>query len=205
MPVLSFAKLVAQTKHYHAIEDCNHAIPGEIVFNPAPTAPAKFGSFKKAFFGHTSHPVVGSWLYVCIKQCWYPGPIDTNQRLIYNNATQVAKVTSEMNCLRWGSGLMDVVYKFISQSIATLGSPSFEIPNMRFTNTALCILENRDTFMIKEAIDDKFVKYLGNNSAAPFAFFKEEYYHRAEFLAFAQHVQYSKTNGKAFIGDFQGK
>jgi Alpha-kinase family len=203
MPTLSFPKLVAQLKHYHAIEDSNDPVSGYLTFNPEPNAPAKFGSFKKAFFGYTSHPVVGDRLYVCIKHCWYSGAPGSGQRMIYDNATQVSKLTSEMNCLRWASALMDLVYKFVEQNIEMIDPPQL-IPDMRFVHAALCILDNRDTFMIEESIDDKFLKYIGNNSAVPFTFVNEDYNHRALFLAFCQHVQYIKTNGKAFIGDFQG-
>jgi hypothetical protein len=65
-----------------------------------------------------------------------------------------------------------------------------------------------DTYMVEEVIDEaldgKFVKYIGNSSAVPQVFMAKELNDRAEFLAFAQHVQYCQMGDMAFIGDFQG-
>ena len=49
------------------------------------------------------------------------------------------------------------------------------------------------------------MKYIGNGSVKPLDFLGETAGYRAKFLAFSQHVQYMKTKGLAFIGDFQGK
>ena len=62
-------------------------------------------------------------------------------------------------------------------------------------------------YMVKEAINEAvhgtFVKYIGNGSVKPFEFLDGPAAYWAEFLAFSQHVQYLKTKGLAFIGDFQ--
>jgi len=67
----------------------------------------------------------------------------------------------------------------------------------------------RHTYIIEEvidkAVDGMFVKYIGNGSVKPFDYLNGTALYHAEFLAFSQHVQYLKTKGLAFIGDFQDK
>jgi hypothetical protein len=104
---------------------------------------------------------------------------------------------------------MEIVYDFIADATAT--KPPFEIPVMRFVKSALAVAENEehDTYMVEEVIDElsdgKFVKYIGNSSAATNVFEDKSLEHTADFLAFAQHIQYMKTQEMAFIGDFQGR
>jgi Alpha-kinase family len=193
---------------FHAVDDCQGPITGSLIFNP--NAPSNFGSFKKATMGHTNCRVVGSSVSVCIKQCWYrahPG----GPRLAYDSATQVMKLSAELNCLRWASALMNLVYDFMNKYIKSHRPPTFKIPQMRFVHTALAILDNEthDTYMIEEAINDamdgEFVKYIGNSSAKPLTFLDRDMANRAAFLSFSQHVQYAKTQQLAFIRDFQGQ
>jgi hypothetical protein len=197
---------VAQATSFHAIDDCNGPITGHLIYDPR--APAKFGSFKKAIPAHTSHPVIGPRANVVIKQFYYHCPT-TQQIQTYDNANQVKKLSAELNCLRWGSSLMKEVYLFVSKYIALHHSPEFSIPQMRFVHAALAVLDNdaRDTFLVEESIDDStgaFVKYLGNASTKPLDSLTGGAIYRAKFLVFCQHVQYIKTKGTAFIGDFQG-
>ena len=117
----------------------------------------------------------------------------------------------ELNCIGWASALMLCVYDFINEKKDHLGFPSFEIPNMRFVECGLAISKaaNHDTFLLEEFIDTAshsnwFVKYLNNNSARPRTFSDHRQAHRADFLSFAQHVQFWKTNGLAFVSDLQG-
>jgi len=179
----------------------------DLIFNPE--ASSKFGAFKKAMFARTHQPLLGDSTNVCVKQCWYTCQA-SRTRLLYDNHTQVTKLSSEINCLRWGSALMKLVYDFIAEQCASRGDPPFEIPQMRFVHTALAITKNTscDTYMVEEVIDeaedDEFVKYIGNGSAKPCRHLQKDHAHRAEFLTFCQHVQYLKTKMLAFVGDFQG-
>jgi hypothetical protein len=105
---------------------------------------------------------------------------------------------------------MGLVYDFIAEQSRYLGNPPFEIPKMCFVNAALAVAEtnSHNTYMIEEVIDEvtngEFVKYIGNSPAVPFTHFNLDVAQRADFLAFCQHVQYLKTKGLAFVGDFQG-
>ena len=78
-----------------------------------------------------------------------------------------------------------------------------------FIKNALAIVDTtHNTYMVKEVIDEAvhgaLVKYIGNGSVKPYEFLDGPAVYWAEFLAFSQHVQYLKTKGLAFIGDFQG-
>lgn len=146
---------------------------------------------------------------VCIKQCIYRNPGSTAS-LPYESRKQAEQLTSEIACLGWGTALIEEVYNFIEVEEAKRGKPPFDIPRMRFVQAALAIAKTdaKETFLIEEVIDEKkegkFVKYLNNDSPKPIKLKNPERIMRAEFLSFAQHAQYMKTGGMAFISDFQG-
>ena len=203
----TFSGLIDQARSFNAIKDSEGPIALTMMYNPN-VAP-KYGSFKRALFGHLSHPVFSGSSSICIKQCWYPCK-SSGSRLLYDNYTQITKLSAEINCMRWASALMGIVYDFMEKHIATYGEPAFVIPNMRFVKNALVIADTtRETYMIEEVInegaDGTFMKYIGNGSVKPLDFPTGEAAHRAQFLAFSQHVQYVKTKWLAFIGDFQGR
>jgi hypothetical protein len=201
----TFFSLIIRASPFDAVQDCETPTNLALIYNPNTTP--KYGSFKRAFMGRLSLPIIADSTSVCIKQCWYLCKA-SGHRVPYDNHTQVSKLTAEINCLRWASALMEIVYEFIDSHIKTHGPPSFSIPKMRFVKSGLAIVDTtHETYMIEEVIDElidgKFMKYIGNGSARPFDLRGDDAY-RAEFLAFAQHVQYLKTKGLAFIGDFQG-
>ena len=206
----TFLKLVNNPSPFDAITDSSAPLKADLIFHP--NGQASYGGFKRATVGDTSIPIFGHSMAstrtrVCIKQCWYKCK-NTGERFVYDNHTQVVKLSSEINCLRWASALMELVYDFISET--HLVTAPFEIPAMRYVKSALAVAENddHDTYMVEEVIDEavdgKFVKYIGNSSAIPNEFEDESTADRAAFLAFCQHVQYIKTQDMAFIGDFQG-
>ena len=83
------------------------------------------------------------------------------------------------------------------------------IPRMCFVKNALAIVNTtHNTYMVEEVIDEAvhgtFVKYIRNGSVKPYEFFNSPAAYQTESLAFSQHVQYLKTKGLAFKGDFQG-
>ena len=171
-------------------------------------AKPKYGAFKQASFGHLDRAALGDSSAVVIKQCWYTCPA-TGGRLTYDNHTQVTKLTGKINCLRWASALMGLVYDHINDYTRLHGPVPLTIPSMHFVKSALAIAEDtHDTFLLEEVIDDAmggtFVKYIGNGSAQPYDFLQGDDIHRAEFLSFAQHLQYLKTDRLAFVSDFQG-
>ena len=203
----TYIGLINHARPFDAIKDCEGPTTLTLIYNP--NATPKYGAFKRAFFGHLGHPVLADSNAVCIKQCWYKCKA-SGARLVYDNVTQITKLSAEINCLRWASALMGIVYEFVDNYIQMHGKPSFTIPRMRFVNNALAIIDTtRETYMVEEMINEviqgTFIKYIGNGLVKPFEFLNGDAVYRAEFLVFAQHVQYIKTKGLAFIGDFQGK
>jgi hypothetical protein len=93
-----------------------------------------------------------------------------------------------------------------------LGRPDFQIPQMRYVHAGLAISQSDDkaAFLLEEYIESDaenggwFVKYLNNNSAKPRTFANKDQTTPAQFLSFAQHVQFWKTDGLVFISDLQG-
>jgi len=111
---------------------------------------------------------------------------------------------------------MSCVYDFVDDHddhMAESKKRSFDLPRMRFVQCGLAVSKansDRSAYLLEEFIDtghdvDWFVKYVNNDSAKPRSFKHPEKDLRAQFLSFAQHVQFWKTNGAAFVSDFQGK
>jgi hypothetical protein len=176
------------------------------------------GSFKIAFFGHTSVPIfqpTSSSTRVCIKQCYYHGddgaPGRPPSRHLYDSCTQAKKLALEMYCATWGAALIQLVYDFVAAQNIVRGAPPFPIPQVRYVRVALAVADNvtRDTYLLEECIDEDsdgvFLKYINNNLNSPIS--RPDHPDRkeiGEFLAFAQHVQYLKTQKMAFVSDMQG-
>ena len=98
--------------------------------------------------------------------------------------------------------------------------PPFDIPRVRFVDAGLALSyapgvtryskvgSIHTAFLIEEFIkggNNNLIKYIHNSSATPLLDPDEEGYELALFFSFAQHVQYVKTGGLAFISDFQGE
>jgi len=186
-------------------------------YHPSDPA-AAYGNFKTASIGYTSVSVFDSVsTQVCVKQGFYTDP-NSPLRKIYDGPRQAEMLTMELNCIGWASALMTCVYDFMKESEAVVGLPTFDVPHMQYVQCGLAISKpeghraGHTAYLIEEYIDtDKtsgknwFVKYLNNSSARPRQFEDRRQTLRAEFLSFAQHVQYWKTEGLAFVSDFQGE
>jgi hypothetical protein len=184
----------------------------QLTLSYRPSGESFHGNFKIAFPGYTSVPIFGSSTKVCIKQSFFMDP-KSQARQIYDGAKQAELLTVELNCIGWASALMLCVYEFIDKKGQT---PPFDIPQMRYVDYGLAIskMDHCSAFLLEEFIEAPveriqngakgFVKYLNNNSAQPRSFSDRKLAHRAEFLSFAQHVQFWQTDGLAFVSDLQG-
>lgn len=210
-PELTFLQLVKSSQQ--SILSDNIPTLSDLIFNPM--SRPQLGSFKKAQFGRMNDLITLKSRPVCIKQCihreqnadTFKSPI-----MVYDSCKQAELLMMEINCTRWAAALMGVVYTFIEAECRIRGHPPFNIPKMKFVPVALAIAQNdkRDTYLIEDIInaadDGEFTKYINNNSAKPLVFRNnEERTGIAAFLAFAQHVQYHKTQQLAFVSDFQGR
>jgi hypothetical protein len=189
----------------------------------------KRGGFKLAYFGTSNPPLFGSSPAICAKQSFYTkiknverrdGGSDSmtvRQDIPYDSVKQAQDLIVEITCLNWAHALLEMVYSFIDEQSEAQGSgksKAIEIPNMRFVQAALAIEQVQQgaearCFLLEELISEKddgsFRKYLNNTSAKPCSFKNADNIQRAEFLAFAQHVQYIKTKKRAYVADFQGR
>lgn len=209
MTPATFETLLSDARPYN-ITSCS-PVTCNLIYNP--NSPAKYSGFKQAIFSHTSIPIFeNSSNRVCIKQCWYTDPADESAtvRHLYNSASQINYLSQDINCSRWATASMELVYNFVQQESEVVSPPPFEMPQMHYVNVALAITDNNvhDTFLLKEVIDEKvdgsFVKYIGNSSTKPICLASNDRAHITKFLLFAQHLQYQKTKGLAFVADFQG-
>lgn len=127
---------------------------------------------------------------------------------------QLATMAMEIACLVWAQGLLDIVYDFIKlKKAAGFAEPPTGIPPFRFVKAALAIEwkssgKTGAVFLVEERIErdceGPFRKYMNNVSAVPLKLRSPADEERAEFLAFSQHVQYTKTANLVFVSDYQG-
>ena len=188
----------------------------------------KKGGFKLAYFGTTSQPLFGSDTAICAKQSFYTKtktvmrrrddalrvPMEIQQDIPYDGIKQAQDLTMEVTCLNWAHALLEMVYAFVDKRLekGRLGqSQMISIPRMRFVDAGLAIeqaeKESDSRFFLLEEVmpeTDGFCKYLNNTSAIPYNLSHVEDNKCAQFLSFAQHVQYFKTNKHAYVSNFQG-
>ena len=149
-----------------------------------------------------------------------PGTIDADSSsaiptLSLSPDDQARELSADALSTQWADSLLRDVYDFISeyQKQANTTCP-VKIPSFRFVTTGLAMAtlpsNKREIFLVEELIrgeEGPWRKYLNNNSSRPCQFpdDDDENRQRADFLAFAQHVQYWRTGCLAFTSDFQGK
>jgi hypothetical protein len=204
VPFRSLADLVDKMED-NPVKTTDSALITTLLFN---TGKAFTGASKEAFFGQTGVPIFphSTSTNVCIKRSYYKDSSSLKRR-IYDNAKQFQLLSTEINCSRWASALLALVYKFME--IHPRGKPPFPIPALRYVNVALAITNNSasDVYLLEEVVgksDGIFDKYINNTSAVPLESSDPERQDIAEFLAFTQHVQMIKTTEQAFVSDYQG-
>jgi hypothetical protein len=168
------------------------------------------GACKVAYFGHTNKPVFpgSESLAVCVKQA-FCNSRTSDSRIIFEGPKQAELLTTEINCSRWASALMHLVYEFMERENQTRGKPPFPVPKTRYVNVALAVASNnkRDAYLLEEVVDGSdrdFLKYINNTSAAPLPQPDAKREHVGLFLSFAQHVQMLETQRHVFVSDQQG-
>jgi len=173
------------------------------------------GTFKTAHPGSV-HLVGGGHLprftsgQVCVKQLYEKGNHGGIGRM--KGRHELSRLSDECNTLRWASILLDLTYQFIAREIKTRGQPFYPMPELRFTSVMIAIVQNPEkAYLVEEWIDTEydevpFTKYINNNSAESLipSSAPEAVQNIANFLVFAQHVQWEKTNFSAFTSDYQG-
>ena len=175
------------------------------------------GTFKTAHpgtvsFKDTVDPDLFPSGKVCVKQVFDKLPDGSIVRL--KGRHELERLSVECNCLIWASLLLDFTYQFINREVEGRGGLSRPIPELRFTRSMIAIVREstmEKAFLIEEWLDPDdgecpFVKYLGNRFLEPCVPLTAppRTHEIAEFLSFAQHIQWQKTGGLAFTSDYQG-
>ncbi|THG95363.1 hypothetical protein EW026_g6275 [Hermanssonia centrifuga] len=125
---------------------------------------------------------------------------------------KLSQMLNEANCLHWGAALMTQVYNLVDNTLgrmsrANIDNAGLHIPHLQFVLSALAVLCNFDAdpvYLLKEQISNSFTKYIINSCLKPMADLIGPARDIADFLCFAQHVQYHLSDGQVFISDFQG-
>jgi len=198
----------------------------QLILDMSPAGNHRKGAFKLAYFGKSSQPLFSGTINICAKQSFYRKTktvtrqdgcaVEIRQDIPYDGIKQAQDLIMEVTCLKWAHALLEMVYAFIDEwmDLHPKGKfPSLSIPRMQFVDAGLAIEQlkkpgERRCFLVEEVIptaEGSFKKYLNNASAVPCHFIDEGDNERAEFLAFAQHVQYVKTKKHAYVADFQGQ
>jgi hypothetical protein len=147
---------------------------------------------------------------VCVKQLYYT-EAGKNQVRRYGGLEEQSLVCAEALCLDWAVFLLDLTYGFI-EHYQSQQDDNFQgvVPQLRFVEAAIaeCQLEQK-TFLIEEWIDTSkapFTKYINNGLPVPCVSpnAPAEVLNTANFLCFAQHVQYQVTGGLVYTSDYQG-
>lgn len=145
---------------------------------------------------------------ICVKQLYWQksvgGPITR-----YRGDDEYRKLVKELICLDWATILLDLTYKFIEVAVEEYGEPFGGIPKLRFVRTMLAKdTQSNKHFLVEEWLEESFgfIKYINNGHPVSCvqADAPKEAHQIAEFLCFAQHVQYNQTNGLAYTSDYQG-
>ncbi|KAG1869084.1 hypothetical protein C8R48DRAFT_553754, partial [Suillus tomentosus] len=128
----------------------------------------------------------------------------------YALADELQKLLNESNVLYWAKSLLNFTYKYIDHCIDAASShPSFQIPRVCFVDAGIALafshhLSNTQGMSNQAPTADTFTKFIHNKDCEPSLDDDEYGYDLAVFLAFTQHIQYAKTDGLAFVSDYQG-
>ncbi len=175
-----------------------------------------------AYFGKTSQPLFSGNHDICVKQSFYSKTktitrqdgrsVEIRQDIPYDGIKQAQDLIMEVTCLNWAHALLEMVYTFIGEWMDQHPAgkfPEIKVPELRFVKAGLAVEKEGEQrcFLLEEVIPESevsFRKYLNNTSAVLYHFPAEDDNDHAQFLAFAQHVQYFKTKKCAYVADFQG-
>ena len=169
------------------------------------------GAFKTAHPGQISSAVTSIppcfHQKICVKQVYQQRGNGSIGR--YLPSEERGKILMELICLDWATILLDLTYGFIQAAVEEYGEPPRGIPQLRFVRTMLADSTSsiQKCFLIEEWVGTgAFTKYINNGrpESCVRADAPAEEHRIAEFLCFAQHVQYNQTGGLAFTSDYQG-
>jgi len=118
----------------------------------------------------------------------------------------------EADCFWWASILLDLTYQFIAHKVKTRGKVPHPIPYLCWERAMITIVKDSEkVWLIEEWLDidnhkRPFAKYIDNHFVNPCIpeMVPPKAWETTDFLVFAQHVQWEKTQFIAFMSDYQG-
>lgn len=172
--------------------------------------PSLKGAFKTAHPGSITSdvalppPLSGK---VCVKQLYFTEAGGIVKR--YRGTEEQGYIYCEVCCLDWARTLLDLTYKFIQDFEEGVKHFPGTIPRLHFVEAAVAKSRVEKFFLVEEWIDTsqaQFIKYINNGRATPCVpkNAPEETLNIANFLCFAQHVQFQVTGRTMFTSDYQG-
>ncbi|KAI6016397.1 hypothetical protein BKA83DRAFT_4498028 [Pisolithus microcarpus] len=203
----------------------NTAVIGVGAFKTAQKAQLNLSPLRKSGLGsQLNHDVILKRPYIDDHPT-EPGPPFTR----YSLKDESSMLYREANVLYWAKALLKMTYDFVDCAIqGAEASPPFNIPRLRFVDAGLLLTYSSAAvappegskrpakpsgmvctmFLAEEFIptmlDADFVKYIHNGDAVPCDLINARAEEIALFLAFTQHVQYTRTGGQVYISDYQG-
>ncbi|KAG2126428.1 hypothetical protein BD769DRAFT_1341667, partial [Suillus cothurnatus] len=143
-------------------------------------------------------------------------------------ADELQKLLNESNVLYWAKSLLNFTYEYIDYCINAASSPpSFQIPCVHFVDAGIDLAFSHHSsntqgtsnqapaadikagmfsavYLLKEPVAFNDIYKVHNKDCEPSLDDDEYGYDLAVFLAFTWHIQYVKTDGLAFVSDYQG-
>ncbi len=230
IPAIDFDTLLDGVRFAVDLNDVTNRFLVELFVNAStPNRIGNAGSFKTTHPAHIklshnhSEDDTGTILNVpaivakCLFVAQQTNPSDSTQtprikRVRMKATDELPQMLDEANCLHWGAALMTQVYNFVDNTLgrmsrASIHKAGLHIPRLRFVLSALavpCNFNADPVYLLEERISDSFTKYIINSRLEPMADLIGPARDIADFLCFAQHVQYHLSAGHVFISDFQG-
>lgn len=209
-----------------SLNDFTQLNHGTLSYNTrSPAALLGTGRFKQCFLGQAmlTSPL---WpdsqdrsLAVALKRPFQPHPSKPNCTIRLDHPLEeLSEIVTEASASQWAASMLDLTYTFIKETQdANPDDPAAPaVPQLQFVHVGIanCIHPGdrspealHGAFLVEERIPASlgFVRLLGNASCEPCVFPTGDIRNDvAEFCAFAQHVQWVLTEGRAFSADWQG-
>lgn len=152
------------------------------------------------------HSLTGA---VCVKQFYFTVGGNTSLKR-YRGLDEQSLIFTEALCLDWAVILLDLTYAFIEEFQSMHGGFQGCIPTLCFVEAAIVDCQaGAKYFLVEEWIDTAkapFTKYINNGLPVPCVprDASVEVRNTADFLCFAQHVQFKFTEGLVYTSDYQG-
>ncbi|KIO08753.1 hypothetical protein M404DRAFT_22604 [Pisolithus tinctorius Marx 270] len=232
IPTLRLEEILDDTdKHAFSL---NHAksFSGQLHFDTSSCSLLGVGGFKTTHHAYLLlNPVVPSGLGslprhpVVLKRPYHGGDSANKQYKRYVLAQELPLLFQEANILYWAKSLLQMTYEYINLAIrdaADISIPAWiaNIPHLHFVEAGLALVYSTTSkgpstsagsvvaaYLLEERIecgDSKFMKFIHNVQYSSLLKPDHNTFHIAEFLIFMQHIQYMKTDGLAYISDYQG-